>query len=500
MNKKQFIAFIFGSTALATSMSFLPLADANANPLVDSYETNKRLYSKTTMPNLEALEVSMIGHGYHELFEDVSDDESDEPSYALKADKKDLKRENPNAKVGNFTTADAIEMARYAQAAYKVINPEESKDIQRFINEGSKVYSLKTLKEEVSWAETAFENQDTGIFVERADGTAVLSFQGSKRLNTWLSDFNPVMQNHENGGRYHGGFLTMYNELEASVWNHIMNFAEKNSYSVEEAMAKITITGHSRGAGCAQVFADIAQRKTGVVSPMITFAAPRALHKKTAGDFNELAKDNHLNILQAKDIVGYAALSAINGGAHIGHKMYLPVSGDSWIHQMGGYRKMLNTMHVMGEVKREVGSATGNTYKFESANEHEDRDLLSEKDNSLQAWVETGIDAVKDPKKAASSILDRASWAVQNPVEAIDLAASTTIQVAKNVGEVALNAAGIAKLALVGTAKKVEGFVKSPSTKAAVVSAANIIVDTSKYVANTAQSLGTKAWNAVKFW
>lgn len=289
------------------------------------------------------------------------------------------------------------------------------------------------------------------------------------------------------GGRYHGGFLTMYKELEASAWNLIMNFAEKNGYSVKEAMAKITITGHSRGAGCAQVFADIAQRKTGVVSPMITFAAPRALHKKTAGDFNELSKDNYLNILQAKDIVGYAAFSALNGGAHIGHKMYLPVDGKSWIHQMGGYRKMLNTMHVIGEVKREVSSTVGNTYKFESANANEDRDLLSETDNSIQAWVETGIEVVKNPKKAAVSLLNRATWVLENPVDAIDLAASTTIQVAKNVGEIALNAAGIAKLALVGTAKKVEGFVKSMSTKSASL-------------AKTAKNIGRKAWKTAKFW
>lgn len=68
MKKKQFIAFIFGSTALATSMSFLPLADANANPLVDTYETDTSLHSKSSTLGLESLEVSMIGPGLlHEI-------------------------------------------------------------------------------------------------------------------------------------------------------------------------------------------------------------------------------------------------------------------------------------------------------------------------------------------------------------------------------------------------------------------------------------------------
>ncbi len=477
--KKRLTALLLGSSALAISMSFLPLADAHANPFVDSDDQNTELHSKTVSPSFEdTMQVSMIAHGYDNLFEDVSDDES-APSY-----KPIEERENPNAQVGNFTTADAVEMARYAQAAYSFVNPEKSKDIQRFINEGYKVYTLKSLKAEVSWAETTLENQDTAIFVERKDGTAVLSFKGSDRLNTWLSDFNPIMRNHENGGRYHGGFLTMYNELEASAWNHIMNFAKKNGYSTEEAMKHLTITGHSRGAGCAQVFADIAQRKTGVVSPIITYAAPRALHKKTAGEFNELAKDDHLNILQHKDVVGYAAAAAFNGGAHIGHKVFLPVDGGSYMHMMSGYRKALNTLHAVGEVKRDVNSRIGNTYRFESANANETRDLLSETDNSVQAWVETGIEAVTNPKQAAKTLSEKAIWTLENPVEAIDLAASATIQVAKNVAEIALNTASIAKLVLVGTAKRIESVVKSPKVKSAV---------------SSVKGFASRAYSAVKF-
>ena len=501
--KKLLTSFIFGTTALTTTMSFFPLADANADATLEPCVDDRALAISRVAPvkavhdlasdltsdlTVDPLTVSMISTGYEPDFEDISDDES-EPKFVRKKKKGAKAPSHLSKRVGNFTSADAVEMLKYSDAAYSFAKPEEDKDIQAFKREGSNIYTLKPLKAEVSWYETTFENQDTGIFVERPDGTAILSFKGSDRLNTWLSDFYPIMMNHEDGGRYHGGFLTMVRELEASAWNFIMNFAEKNGYTVEEAMSKITITGHSRGAGAAQVFADIARRKTGVVSKLVTFAAPRALHKRTAGEFNKAAKDDHLNILQAKDIVGYAALGSLNGGAHTGHKVYLPVDKNSWMHGLGGYRKPLNTMHALGEVKRERDSATGNTYRFESYNADEKRDLMMEADNSVQAWVETGIEAVKDPKQAYKELSTRAEWAKNNPEKATERAFDTAIQVANNVGEVFVNAAKIGKLAAVGTVKRANAFITAPETKSAV-----------KSVVSTVKSGFKKAYKALKFW
>ena len=469
--------------------------------------------------NNPSLEASCIAAGFESQFDEVKDKDGNK-AYSPKPSRRNSLNRDPNAdsadtpattKVGAFSIDDGIEMARYAQASYAFANPEESADIQRFIREGSKVYTLKPLKKDVSWTETTIENQDTGIFVERADGTAVIAFKGSDRVNTWASDFNPVMVNHADGGRYHSGFLTMYNELEASMWNHIMNFAEKNGYSIEEAMEKITFTGHSRGAGCAQVAADIASRKTKTVSgkrtvsKMVTFAAPRALHKHTAGEFNEAAKDKHLNILQAKDVVGYAALSSLNGGAHTGHKVYLPVERDSWIHMMSGYRKMLNTLKFMGEVKRDPNSKTGNTYRFESANADEKRDLLKEKDNSLQAWVESAGNAVLHPVEAAQHIGGNVKWAIDNPEEAVDAAADSLLQGGANVGEVIGNAGRIGKLAAVGATKKIASTITGSKDKIAVEETENaapstsfldVVKATPSFVYDSAKSLGSSVISA----
>ena len=431
MKRTRFIAFLFGSTALATSMSFLPLADAHdfslSQSVVTFQETEQNL-GKSSLHSIDAildvqnlkietvkesgttqidpnLLMSRIAGGYESETEYSSDEETvdiDGMEYELVHEGRHLPRsdsdldlrKNLDAKVGVFTTTDLRDAARHVQAVYDYANPDANQDIKKFKEDGSTVSFVKTLKKEVTWYETTFENQDTALFVTQEDGTAVLSFKGSDRLQTWLSDLNALMTDHKDGGRYHTGFLNMYNEMEDSLWNHVMNFAENNGYSTKEALNKLTVAGHSRGSGAAQVFADIARRKFGVAVKTTLFAAPRALHKHTAAEYNEAAKDKTLNFAQAKDPVYYAALSAFNGGAHIGNEVFTALDKNLYPHMMDGYRNMANMMHGFEEVVENPGKANQTKYKFE-AYEKAPRDLASETDHSVQAYAESAISGVK---------------------------------------------------------------------------------------------------------
>lgn len=349
---------------------------------------------------LEGLEASRIATGYEQFFEQVSEKN-------FKPISKEILRKDLNEKVGVFTTKDLRDSARYAQATYHFDAPSNSADLNRFTKEGTKYSFLKSLtkSKDLTWGETVFENQDTGIFFEKADGTAELAFKGSDRANTWASDFNPVMRNHENGGRYHGGFLTMYEELAPQIWQSISKFAANNNYTVEEAIRKIRVSGHSRGAGAAQVFSDIARRITGVAPETILFAAPRALHKHTAADYNAQAKDKTLNFAQAKDPVHYVAFSALNGGAHVGNKVFTALDNAIYPHMMDGYRNMANMMHNFEKVSQDPLNENLPTYSFKAVEEN--RDLASEKDHSVQAYVESVIDGfVSTAKNVASKTLD----------------------------------------------------------------------------------------------
>jgi hypothetical protein len=323
-------------------------------------------------------------------------------------------RQNADEKVGIFTTTDLRDAARCAQAAYHYADPESSDEINFLKDNGAIIHTLKPLKAEVSWYETIFENQDTGLFIEKSDGTAVVAFKGSDRLQTWISDFDALMTDHEDGGRYHSGFLKMYKELEVALFNNLTNFAEKNGYTIEEAIEKTTFTGHSRGGGTTYVAADIVRRKLGAAPKVITFAAPRALHKHTVADYNEAAKEKTLNFTQDKDPVHYAAFSFLNSGAHPGNKVYAPLDQGHLPHQMAGYRNMANMMHALEEVSSDPTQQGGKKYKFEAY--QEERDLKNETDHSLQAYAESALSTATSAASTVASAVTSAASTVLSPV------------------------------------------------------------------------------------
>mgnify|MGYP006162210373 FL=1 len=58
MKRTRFIAFLFGSTALATSMSFLPLADAHAFSLSQSvvtFQETEQNLGKSSLHSIDAI-------------------------------------------------------------------------------------------------------------------------------------------------------------------------------------------------------------------------------------------------------------------------------------------------------------------------------------------------------------------------------------------------------------------------------------------------------------
>lgn len=458
MNRKRLISFLFGSTALATSMSFLPLADAHAHVQTEhvdvlqefeGYSTKSSLHGLDSIVDIQDLKTSLVvdsktpeidpnllmsrvAGGFGQLVDYSSDEETVDiegegyelisgGGYLPRSDSDLDLRRNIDEKVGVFTTTDLRDAARHAQAVYDYANPEANNDIKKFKEEGSTVSFVKTLKKEVSWYETTFENQDTAMFVTQKDGTAVLSFKGSDRLQTWLSDFNALMTDHEDGGRYHTGFLNMYKEMETSLWDHVRSFAKVNNYSIEDALNNLTVAGHSRGSGAAQVFSDIARRKYGVAVKTILFAAPRALHKHTAAEYNEAAKDVTLNFAQAKDPVYYAALSTFNGGAHVGNKVFTALDRDLYPHVMDGYRNMANMMHGFEAVVENPDKDNQTQYRFE-AHEEAPRDLASEKDHSVQAYAESAISGVK---AAANTVVSGVKTVASTVASGVKSVAST---------------------------------------------------------------------------
>lgn len=330
---------------------------------------NNKLKGLLKVAGLSA--VLLSGVGQQALCRDNVFSEENSPQISRHVGK--IFEDNKEEQDKNITISDILFAKDLAKMPYHFVNPEEDTELVSLKEESAKIYTLKPLKPKVSWTETIFKNQDTGLFIEK-DGKAFVSFKGSDRLNTWISDFDALMMNDQDGGRYHQGFLKMFKELESAFYNQLMLFAERNNYSIEEALEKTTFVGHSRGGSAAFIAADISRRKFGIASKVITFGAPRTLHKYTAGVYNEVSKEKTLNISQNYDPAHYIAFSALNGGAHIGNKIYVPWYGKlDHLHAMRGYEKACHKLKN-GQIPLEV---------YE-----EERDLNNETDHSRQTYVE----------------------------------------------------------------------------------------------------------------
>lgn len=256
---------------------------------------------------------------------------------------------------------------------------------------------------------------DGGTFITHADGTAHLAFRGSSNWDNWFK--NGGLKNiYFNGGKYHGGFFEGYRSTKGAVWNLIEKFAASQNMDIPTALNKITVTGHSRGAAIATVFSDVTRRDHGVAMRTVTFEAPRALHKHTAAEYNLNAKDVTLNIAQKDDPVHYVNFAGFAGDAHVGQKLYLPLHKCTAPHLINGFSEALSAMQTHGSI-----SADGRTYKFEAFQEN--RDLASEEDHSIQAYVERAGYAVMHPLETTGNALYATGNAIIHPIDTtIDLA------------------------------------------------------------------------------
>lgn len=377
MTKKRIISFVFGSTALATSMCFLPLADAFGTAvMMPSFEAdNITLSTPAKAPTLTI------------------------PSYIIDGAIEEVKGVLAAQKAKNaaedFVVVEAPEVPKLAGFTMEsVLNAVEIvKSSYEFAVEGSDFSATEALQ--ANGAKVSFfgrNDKDGGIFVDNNDGTGYIAYRGSSNGNNWLQNLNGFCTDEDQfGGRYHAGMLKGYEKTSYQVRSFIEQFANKYGYSFKEAIDHLTLTGHSRGGGIALIAADMIRRESGVAPSVVTFAAPRVLAGKTAAEYNDVAKDKTLNIAQRKDPVHYANASVLFGAKHVGSKAYIDLAKGFLAHQMGGYEAILKKMNAT-------------TAPLVSSNATETL-IHVESDNSLQGLANKAIYAGVKAKEAVSTVV-----------------------------------------------------------------------------------------------
>lgn len=364
--KKYLAKLLLGSSALAVSMSFLPLADANANNFADTLameNLSKSVYASSNSQDLLA-DLSKSVH-----FEKA-------PAYTNAVMSKEDK----------ITLA-----ARAAAATYRYMsegNEHLSKEKQeKAKKEGEALISSRlTLGEQYVFGGENIESdkfsQGGHIFYKwnKETGRHELSvaFRGTETGVDWGYNFDAgKVKKVTFAGKemtLHAGFYKRYMAMRGSLTKNLNKVLLEKGIT-DFSKIDVTITGHSLGGGLAGIgavdlkyyfdkIATMHNSKPVTSFDMITFAQPRFAGKRTAKWITEyLGTENITRIWGGFDPVAAVGLGVM-GYKHVGSSGGYMLDNFSWfasssivsIHSMTNY---LNAIMAKQELVSYKGKAHG---------------------------------------------------------------------------------------------------------------------------------------------
>ncbi len=360
--KKQLTAFIFGSTALVTSMSFLPLADVHAGNFTDSLDMNNLSRSVFANPG------QARGHSEN-LFNSMRhDNKVNASAYTNVSMSKEDK---------------ILWAAKSAAATYRYMGSDTDTD-QFKANGKVSIEKRLDLGEQYVFGGTNIEgdefSQGGHIFYKWNKETGRhelnVAFRGTETGADWGYNFDvKKAKNVFFAGKemsLHSGFYNRYMAMRDSLTKNISKILlEKNI--TDFSKLDITVTGHSLGAGLAGIgavdlkyyFNQIARfHKSEPVTSfdVITFAQPRFAGERTAKWIsNYLGNDHITRIWGSYDPVAAVGLGKM-GYKHVGRSGGYMLDNLSWViskdykalHSMGNYLDAIlnkqKLIHYKGKV------------------------------------------------------------------------------------------------------------------------------------------------------
>jgi hypothetical protein len=149
---------------------------------------------------------------------------------------------------------------------------------------------------------TSMENSlDYGYIAEFPD-RIVISFEGSKNLKAWISDFTAYPSKWEDTlkhtktgekGTIHNGFYEAWTYFKPVIENYLLSYNQSNKAVCaqvwkEKKQPPIYVYGHSRGGALAALCARHIAKNLGVPCSCIMFGAPAQGNKEYRNEFNLL--------------------------------------------------------------------------------------------------------------------------------------------------------------------------------------------------------------------
>ena len=185
---------------------------------------------------------------------------------------------------------------------------------------------------------------DTEALVIREPECVSATFRGSTNLKDWLQDFKVAKEHpradliYEPAGevvQVHKGFMEDVESVSAGLTHAIRSLTEqsgteklKNS-TVQNSSLKsppIFVTGHSKGAAEAVLFALELQRQNLPIASVYLFGCPRVGNLIFRNIYNSVLYEETFRIVNENDIVPRVP-GVLLGYRHCGQEIFLPVGG-----------------------------------------------------------------------------------------------------------------------------------------------------------------------------
>jgi predicted lipase len=185
----------------------------------------------------------------------------------------------------------------------------------------------------------ANHNTDTEALVINEDGCISIAFRGSSCLRDWIQDFK-ARQEHPRAPYYHAydgrpaeihqGFSEDVESITADLITGVQALAcapaAGSGRAVPAARVPIFVTGHSKGAAEATLFALELQRQGFPIAGVYTFGQPRVGNRAFANLYNETLYEETFRVVNQNDIVPRVP-GVLMGYKHCGQEIFLPVGG-----------------------------------------------------------------------------------------------------------------------------------------------------------------------------
>jgi hypothetical protein len=174
---------------------------------------------------------------------------------------------------------------------------------------------------------------DTEALVINHGDCICVAFRGSSSLRNWLQDFKarcehprvPLIAYDGRAALIHQGFEEDVDSITVDLVAQVCDLCKDNTQT--RRSVPLFITGHSKGAAEAILFALELDRQRFQIAGVYTFGQPRVGNRAFANLYNETLYEETFRVVNQNDIVPRVP-TVLMGYKHCGQELFLPCGTD----------------------------------------------------------------------------------------------------------------------------------------------------------------------------